>query len=209
MLATISRELCGELKRSNFTWQISKISLRYNIGRWNVTSQFLNMLKADAMTIGNHEFDHDIEGVVPFLENIDSPIVIANVDDSLEPTFQNKYVKSTVIDKYERRVGVIGAILRTTNTIAKTGNESEYELTKVESNEFYLQGKLRFLNEIQAVKDEAERLKGEGIDIIVVLTHCGIERDREIAKLAGPNIDIIVGGHSHSFLFRFEDLKQL
>lgn len=33
-------------------------TLWYNIGRWNVTSQFLNMLDADAMTIGNHEFDH-------------------------------------------------------------------------------------------------------------------------------------------------------
>lgn len=80
------------------------------------------MLKADAMTIGNHEFDHDIEGVVPFLEHIESPIVIANVDDAEEPTFQNKYVKSIVIDKFDRKVGVIGAILRTTNTIAKTGN---------------------------------------------------------------------------------------
>lgn len=95
---------------------------RYNIGRWNVTALFLNMLKADAMTIGNHEFDHDVEGVVPFLDNIDSPVVIANVDDSEEPTFQSKYMKSIVIDKYERKIGVIGAILRSTNTIAKTGN---------------------------------------------------------------------------------------
>jgi 5'-nucleotidase len=87
-----------------------------------VTAQFLNMLKADAMTIGNHEFDHDIEGVVPFLEHIESPIVIANVDDSDEPTFK-KYTKSIVIDKYERKVGVIGAILRSTNTIAKTGDK--------------------------------------------------------------------------------------
>ena len=75
------------------------------------------------MTIGNHEFDHDIEGVVPFLENIDSPVVIANVDDSQESTFQKKYVKSIVIDKFERKVGVIGAILQTTNTIAKTGEK--------------------------------------------------------------------------------------
>jgi 5'-nucleotidase len=80
------------------------------------------MLRADAMTIGNHEFDHDVEGVVPFLENINSPVVIANVDDAEEPTFQNNYVKSIVIDKYERKIGVIGAILRSTNTIAKTGN---------------------------------------------------------------------------------------
>lgn len=86
------------------------------------------MLKADAMTIGNHEFDHDIEGVVPFLENIESPVVISNVDDSEEPTFQGKYVKSIVIDKYERKVGVIGAILRSTSTIAKSGNKNKLKI---------------------------------------------------------------------------------
>ena len=67
---------------------------------------------------------------------------------------------------------------------------------------------MRFLDEVQAVKDEAEKLKSEGVDIIVVLTHCGLDRDREIAKLAGPNIDIIVGGHSHSFLFRFVSFRE-
>lgn len=165
-------------------------TLWYNIGRWNVTVQFLNMLKADAMTIGNHEFDHDVEGVVPFLEFIDSPVVIANVNDNDEPTFQNKYTKSTIIEKNGRRIGVVGAILRSTNTIAKTG-------------------KLAFTNEAQAVKEEAAILKSQGVNIIVVLSHCGLDRDREIAKLAGPDIDIIVGGHSHSFLFSGEDLPSI
>lgn len=116
------------------------------------------MLKADAMTIGNHEFDHDVEGVVPFLEKITSPVVIANVNDDEEPTFQNKYTKSIVIDKYERKIGVIGAILRTTNTIAKTG-------------------KLSFTNEAIAVREEAEKLKNEGVNIIIVLSHCGLDRE--------------------------------
>ncbi|CRK89351.1 CLUMA_CG003109, isoform A, partial [Clunio marinus] len=165
-------------------------TLWYNIGRWNVTVQFLNMLKADAMTIGNHEFDHDIEGVVPFLEQIESPVVIANVEDSQEPTFQGKYTKSVVIDKYDRKIGIIGAILRTTNNIAKTGQ-------------------LAFTNEAQAVREEAERLKAEGVDIIIVLSHCGLDRDREIANFGGPNIDLIVGGHSHSFLWSGDDLPSV
>ena len=88
------------------------------------------MLRADAMTIGNHEFDHDIEGVVPFLETIESPVVIANVDDSQEPDFQNKYTKSVVIDKYDRKIGVIGAILRSTNTIAQTGEINDKKSPK-------------------------------------------------------------------------------
>lgn len=162
-------------------------TLWYNIGRWNVTQEFLNMLPADAMTIGNHEFDHDVEGVVPFLEHINSPVVIANVNDSQEETFQNKYTKSHIIEKYDRKIGVIGAILRSTNTIAKTG-------------------KLTFTNEAQAVREEAARLKALGVNIIIVLSHCGLDRDREIAQQGGPDIDIIVGGHSHSFLFSGTDL---
>lgn len=165
-------------------------TLWYNIGRWNVTAQFLNMLPVDAQTIGNHEFDHDIEGIVPYLEISNTPTVIANIDDSLEPTFQGKYTKSMVIEKYDRKIGVIGAILRTTNTIAKTGN-------------------LIFTNEAEAVSEEAERLKNEGVDIIIVLSHCGLDRDQEIAQLGGPNIDLIVGGHSHSFLWSGADLPSI
>lgn len=117
--------------------------------------------------------------------------MIANVDDSLEPTIQNKYTKSIVIDKYDRKIGIIGAILRSTNTIAKTG-------------------KLAFSNEANAVRIEAARLKAEeGVNIVVVLSHCGLDRDREIARDGGPDIDIIVGGHSHSFLFSGTDFPSL
>lgn len=37
-----------------------------------------------------------------------SPILISNIDDSLEPTFQGQYAKSTVITKYGRPIGIIG-----------------------------------------------------------------------------------------------------
>lgn len=66
-----------------------------------------------SQTLGNHEFDHGIMGVVPFMEEMESPIVVANIDDSDEPTFQGKYQSSIVIDRYERKIGVIGIILGT------------------------------------------------------------------------------------------------
>lgn len=161
-------------------------TLWYNIGRWNVTNELLNMYPADVQTIGNHEFDHDVEGVVPYLKNTFTPTVIANVDDSGEPTFQSTYNKSIVIEKGGRKIGVIGAILRSTSNIAKTGN-------------------LKFSDEPNAVRDEAVKLKSEGVNIIIVLSHCGVDVDRRIARYGGPDIDIIVGGHSHSFLWSGED----
>lgn len=49
---------------------------------------------------------------------------------------------------------------------------------------------------------EAERLvRDEGVNIVIVLSHCGLDVDKRIAAEGGPNIDIIVGGHSHTFMF--------
>jgi 5'-nucleotidase len=157
-------------------------TLWYNIFRWNVTQYFLNLLPADAMTIGNHEFDHGIAGVVPFLEAIKSPIIITNVNDSLVEQFQEKYTNSTIIERNGRKIGIIGVILQTTDIIAQTGD-------------------LKFTRESEAVKEEAKKLKRNGINIIIVLSHCGLEVDKKIAQYGGTDISIIVGGHSHSFLF--------
>jgi 5'-nucleotidase len=60
--------------------------------------------------------------------------------------------------------------------------------------------KLKFLDEVETVNDEARRLKAKGVDIIVVLSHCGLDVDRRMAAEC-PLIDVIVGGHSHSFLY--------
>ncbi|XP_037916090.1 apyrase-like [Hermetia illucens] len=188
---TVVKQLFEDLKESNPIYLNAGDNFQgtiwYNIGRWNVTQYFLNLVPADAITLGNHEFDHGVEGVVPFLETIKSPMIVANIDDSEEPTMQGKYNKSVIIDKYGRKIGVIGVILQTTYQIANTG-------------------KLKFLDESETVRAEAERLKNEhGVDIIIVLSHCGLEVDRIIAKNAGPLIDVIVGGHSHTFLYTGEN----
>lgn len=61
--------------------------------------------------------------------------------------------------------------------------------------------KLRFTNESVAVRQEAAKLKSEGVDIVIVLSHCGLDVDYIIAKNAGPDVDVIVGGHSHTFMY--------
>lgn len=62
-------------------------------------------------------------------------------------------------------------------------------------------GKLRFYNESESVKKEAAKLKAQGVNIIIVLSHCGYDIDQIIAAHGGPDISVIVGGHTHSFLY--------
>lgn len=156
-------------------------TLWYTKFKWNVTSQFMNMLPHDALTLGNHEFDDKIAGVVPFLETVNAPFVIVNIDDSEEPSIQGKYKKSIIIERGGRKIGILGYVLRTFYEISSTG-------------------KLKFLSEIETVTEEAAKLKSQGVDIIIALSHAGLDVDREVAAVV-PDVDVIVGGHSHSFLY--------
>lgn len=51
---------------------------------------------------------------------------------------------------------------------------------------------------------EATKLKNDGVDIIIALGHSGYEVDKDIAKSCSL-VDIVVGGHTHSFLFSGEE----
>ncbi|XP_033229665.1 uncharacterized protein LOC117181210 [Belonocnema kinseyi] len=156
-------------------------TLWYNLFKWNVTALFMNKLPHDVMTIGNHEFDDGIAGLVPFLQRMKAPVVVSNIDVTNEPTMKGLYQNSTIIERDGKKIGVIGVILSTTNIIANTEQ-------------------LVFYDEVKSVNAEAEKLKSEGVEIIIVLSHCGLDVDRIMAEKC-PNIDIIVGGHSHTFLY--------
>lgn len=61
-------------------------------------------------TVGNHEFDHGPEEVALFLDAIESPNVLANVDLSDEPILWDKFLNSTVLVRGGRKIGIIGII---------------------------------------------------------------------------------------------------
>ena len=62
---------------------------------------------------------------------------------------------------------------------------------------------LEFVDEIAAITEEAARLKSDGVDIILALGHSGYDVDQEIARQVA-DVDVVVGGHSHSFLYTGE-----
>lgn len=94
-------------------------TFRFNIS-FNFTIRsfpfFLNQ------ALGNHEFDLEIEGLIPFLNDVSFPVLAANIDDSKEPSLKGLYSKSTTITIGEETIGIIGYIYSKTNTISPTGN---------------------------------------------------------------------------------------
>lgn len=65
--------------------------------------------------LGNHEFDNGIEEVVPYLQHLNSTVVTANIIDDLEPTIQGLYEKSIIVEKNNRKIGIIGVLIATTD----------------------------------------------------------------------------------------------
>lgn len=157
----------------------------YTILKWNVTQHFINMLPNDAHALGNHEFDDGIAGLVPYLKALKAPAVAANIDTSKEPTMNGLYKPHIIIERNGRKIGIIGVI--TTDTALSSNPQ-----------------KVIFTDPLKAVQREAEFLNDQGVNIIIVLSHCGLDVDRVMAKTVGNYVDIIVGGHSHSLLWNGE-----
>ncbi|XP_074040522.1 apyrase [Leptinotarsa decemlineata] len=158
-------------------------TLWYSIGRWNLTQHFMNKLNIDAEVLGNHDFDDGIAGVVPYIKSLNHPVVASNIDDSLEPDIQRTYTKSTIIERDGKKIGVIGVIT--------------YFCAEISHTE-----KLKFLPVSPSVNEEAERLvREEGVFTNIVLSHAAYEVDQIIAQNASEKISLIVGGHSHSYLY--------
>ncbi|VEN61869.1 unnamed protein product [Callosobruchus maculatus] len=158
-------------------------TLWYTIGKWNLTQEFMNKLPFDAAVLGNHEFDDGIDGVVPYINSLKYPVVVSNIDDSLEPKLQGTYTKSIVLQRGGKKIGVIGVTVSNCPELSHTG-------------------KLKFLPESASVNAEADRLiKQEGVFTNIVLSHAGYDKDLMIAENASEKISLIVGGHTHTFLY--------
>lgn len=74
----------------------------------------MNLNELTLQTLGNHEFDDGINGVIPFLKTMKAPIVVSNIDDTNEPEIQNLYKKSVIIEREGRKIGIIGVITQST-----------------------------------------------------------------------------------------------
>lgn len=153
----------------------------YSHFKWTVVSRFNNLLNFDAMTLGNHEFDDGVKGLVPFLKNQTVPFVVSNIDIQHTPELRGLYSPSVVLRVGDKRIGLIGYLTPETLEVSNPG-------------------KLIINDEIEAVTKEAEKLHKEGVDIIIGLGHSGYQKDIEIAKKI-PHVDVVVGGHTHSFLY--------
>lgn len=152
--------------------------------------KLMSMMKYDVATIGNHDFDNGIDGLYKQLPNAKFDFVSANYDFS--NTVLDTHVKPyKVLNRDGIRIGIFGLGIALKGLVG----EKLYKETK-------------YLDPIEIAQDMSRILKEEEkCDLIICLSHLGYfyrrtpekVSDLNLAK-ATKNIDLIIGGHTHTFL---------
>ncbi|MDH3649291.1 MAG: metallophosphatase [Saprospiraceae bacterium] len=150
--------------------------------------KLMSLMQYDAGTIGNHDFDAGIDGLARQVPNASFPLINCNYDFR-DTIMEGKSVPYQVFEKDRLRVGVLGVGI---------------ELNSLVPEKLY--GATRYLDPVTEANVMAEFLRSdEKCDYIICLSHLGYRyRDSKIddVKLAANSrhIDLILGGHTHTFM---------
>ncbi|GMH42377.1 hypothetical protein BSKO_10296 [Bryopsis sp. KO-2023] len=143
-------------------------------------AHFMNQLGIDVVTLGNHDFDYGPDVLVEYVKHLEFPVLSANLEANGHEL--GDYVKPYVIKEINGvKVGICGV---TTQGTQDYSNPSP----------------VKFKSTHDGAQSCAEELTKKNVGIIILLSHSGFNADRFHAKLV-PHIDMVVGGHSHAFLW--------
>ena len=161
-------------------------SLFYTYYKGKVAAEMMNKMGYDAMTVGNHEFDDGPEVLRGFMDALNFPVLMSNADYSGEALLAGKLAKSVVIERGGEKLGLIGLTPQDTDELASPG------------------ANVIFTDPVGAVQAEVDKLTAEGVNKIIVLSHSGYVVDQKVAAET-TGVDVIVGGHSNTFLSNTSD----
>ena len=157
-------------------------SLMYTTYKGEVEAEFMEAIGFDVMAVGNHEFDDGPENLAAFADLISFPIISGNLDLSQSNILDDEMIPDhVVLDVNGVQVGVISALAVDTAETSSPGPN------------------VIFQDEVDALQADVDALTEAGVNIIIALTHVGLPADIRIAE-AVTGIDVIVGGHSHTYL---------
>lgn len=162
----------------------------FNLYKGEPEIKAMSAMGYDAATMGNHDFDAGVEGFAKQLPHATFPIVVANYDFTRTP-LDGKTIPYTVIRKGDIKVGVFGLGI---------------QLRGLVPDDAY--GNTQYVEPLRMAQNTADRLRQrEHCDLVICLSHLGYDydsrkvSDKVLAKETS-GIDLIIGGHTHTFLER-------
>lgn len=144
------------------------------------SAQVMDQLEYDAMVLGSYEFTHGVDLLANFIDVLDFPVVVANVDFSAVRELAGEAQPYVVVNFEGAQVGIIGV------------TQGDSRLRPIPEIVFYT-------NYAEIVQDAVDELTAQGINKIILLSHLGYFNDLDLAtQLSG--IDVIVGADSNTLL---------
>jgi 5'-nucleotidase / UDP-sugar diphosphatase len=142
--------------------------------------EIMNKLDFDAMAVGNHEFDWGLDKLVALASSAKFPFISANITDTQgrSPPVLKSFL---ILRRKGPKIAAIGATTPDTPFTTKPGNVKGLVFSEPE----------KILPGIIA------EVRKKGADLIIVVSHLGLDADRALAEKV-QGIDVIVGGHSHT-----------
>lgn len=146
----------------------------------------------EAVTIGNHEFDYGPDVLARYLRDAGYPEannITAILGTNTRPPQDHLLSEMGIRNHYTKelengiKVGIFGLI--GDDAISKTAEP----------------GPVNFEDPVRAARKAVDSLIAAGADVIISVNHSGVTEDRQLAE-AIPEIDVIVGGHSHTPLYK-------
>ncbi len=146
-----------------------------------------NALRFDAMALGNHEFDRGPDVLAAIRERAQFPILAANL--TFKPESGLKQVEpfatpTAILQRGDLQIGLIGVIAPD---------------TPIMTHRFAAQA-FDFAQPQEAIERAAADLRARGVDLILILSHVGIEGEKILADNAPQGVVAVLGGHSHTGL---------
>lgn len=160
----------------------------FNLYNGELELRLMSQMGYDASTMGNHDFDNGLDGFLSVKHNANFPFICTNYDFS-NTILNGKTIPYKIFDKGGIKIGVFGVGVELNGLVSKR-----------------LYGNTVYQDPIEVANRYAKVLKeDQQCDLVICLSHLGYEymddkvSDIVLAKKTA-NIDLIIGGHTHTFL---------
>ena len=159
----------------------------FNLYGGKVEFEVMSALKYDAATMGNHDFDGGLDGFNLALKHAKFPFICSNYDFS-ETILNKKTIPFKIIRKGGLKIGIIGLGVALDGLVSVS-----------------LYGKTKYLDPFEQAQKYATLLRENyKCNLIICLSHLGYKQSNNVDDVtlakSTSNIDLIIGGHTHTFL---------
>lgn len=167
----------------------------FNLFKGEPEIKAMTAMGYDASTIGNHDFDAGLQNLADQLNNHASfPMIISNYDFR-NTVMQDKHVPYKIFKRGNLKIGVTGVGIELQGLVPES-----------------LSGNTKYLDPVEHANRIAELLKRKKCDLVICLSHLGYKyQDNQMSDVnlaqQTENIDLIIGGHTHTFLDKPDVVK--